>query len=302
PVGVTERSGGKIRPGRPDDGKVRQGIAADDLERVVRPVDERRRSAGSTRNDMGRGQEEAVGREGHPGAGPATPPIGAPNPKAGDRWDEPLGGRADGERVGVEKIIVAVGVDRGRPDRLVLSNHGWLCLPRDARLATDRHGPLVRPADDLDLERHRRRPQDPGASGAVCSRLPPIRRPPGPRNERSTALTVPKVTRGPPAGVAAAANTTEPIAGPSPSAHVSAGAPAVSIAITARSPSTSMPASRPAAERPSENVTVTSSPRTLWAFVRIWPSATTTPDLRSREPMPTTDGAIEPARRVMDWE
>src|SRR5258708_20157941 len=42
----------------------------------------------------------------------------------------------------------------------MLSNHGWLCLPRGVRLATDRYGPLVRPADDLDLERHRRRRQD----------------------------------------------------------------------------------------------------------------------------------------------
>ena len=39
-----------------------------------------------------------------------------------------------------------------------------------------------------------------GASGAVCSTLPAMRRPPGPRNARSTDETKPNVTRVPPVG------------------------------------------------------------------------------------------------------
>ena len=38
-------------------------------------------------------------------------------------------------------------------------------------------------------------PDEPGASGAVCSTLPAIRRPPGPRNARRHAETRPNVTR-----------------------------------------------------------------------------------------------------------
>ena len=54
-------------------------------------------------------------------------------------------------------------------------------------------------------------PDDPGASGAVCSSDPVIRRPPGPRKARSTDETNPNETRAPPVGVAAAAKTAEPI-------------------------------------------------------------------------------------------
>ena len=43
-------------------------------------------------------------------------------------------------------------------------------------------------------------------------------------------------------------------------------------------------------ERPSAKVTVTSPPRRLWALVRTWPSATTTPDPRPLRPMLTIDG------------
>ena len=41
-------------------------------------------------------------------------------------------------------------------------------------------------------------PDEPRASGAVCSRLPLMRRPRGPRNVRPVALTAPVVTRTPP--------------------------------------------------------------------------------------------------------
>src|SRR6185369_3277716 len=112
-------------------------------------------------------------------------------------------------------------------------------------------------------------PDDPGASGAVCSRLPAIRRPPGPRNARPIAETVPRVTRVPPVGDAAAPNTMAPTAGPLPLLHASADAPAVSACTTARSPSRSTPATVPRVDRPSPKVTVTSSPRRLWALVRI---------------------------------
>jgi hypothetical protein len=55
-------------------------------------------------------------------------------------------------------------------------------------------------------------PEDPGASGAVCSTLPPIRLPPGPRNDRSTAETKPSVSRTPAGGANAAARTGCPTA------------------------------------------------------------------------------------------
>ncbi len=53
----------------------------------------------------------------------------------------------------------------------------------------------------------RPRPTSPGAIGAVCSTLPAIRRPPGPRKERDTEDTSPNVTRAPPPNVAATPNT-----------------------------------------------------------------------------------------------
>ena len=65
------------------------------------------------------------------------------------------------------------------------------------------------PARAVD-ERARR--TNPEASGAVCSRLPPIRLPPGPRNVCSMADTVPAVTRAAPAPVAARPKTTSPMA------------------------------------------------------------------------------------------
>src|SRR5574340_671443 len=64
-------------------------------------------------------------------------------------------------------------------------------------------------------------PDEPGASGAVCSRLPAIRRPRGPRKARAVAETVPSVTRTSPELVAAAPKTTAP--GASASASPQAG-------------------------------------------------------------------------------
>ena len=142
-------------------------------------------------------------------------------------------------------------------------------------------------------------PDEPGASGAVCSTEPEMRRPPGPRNARATDDTNPNDTRGPPLGVAAAANTAEPIVA-LPSDQAIAGAPVVSTSTTARSPSQSTPFTAPRSVRPSANRTVTSAPRRLWALVRTRPSATTTPEPRRREPIPTTDGPTAPATAATD--
>src|SRR4051812_49441691 len=96
-------------------------------------------------------------------------------------------------------------------------------------------------------------PEEPGASGAVCSTEPEIRRPPGPRNARSTEDTNPNDTRGAPVGVAAAANTAGPIVAPL-LGHASGFVPDVSASTTARAPSpatalTGAPSVRPPAER-----------------------------------------------------
>ena len=101
----------------------------------------------------------------------------------------------------------------------------------------------------------------------MCSSEPEIRRPPGPRNARSTDDTNPNETRAPPDGVAAAANTADPIVAP-PADQAIGVVPAVSTDTTARSPSQSTPATVPRVARPSANRTVTSPPRRLWALVR----------------------------------
>ena len=135
-------------------------------------------------------------------------------------------------------------------------------------------------------------PDEPDARGAVCSMLPPMRLPPGPRNVCSIAEMLPTVTRAAPAPVEASPNTTSPMAA-SASDQVRAVAPAVSTSITARSPSGSTPPTLPRSLRPSRNVTVTSSPRRLWAFVRTRPSAMTTPLPRLPWPIPTTAGPAD---------
>src|SRR5260370_12183 len=93
-------------------------------------------------------------------------------------------------------------------------------------------------------------PEEPGSSCAVCSRLPVMRRPRGPRNARSTPETNPNVTRSPRPPGLDRANTGVPIAADAPSAHDSAGPPPVSTSTTARSPSLSCPATLPPAVPP----------------------------------------------------
>ena len=60
-------------------------------------------------------------------------------------------------------------------------------------------------------------PEEPGSSGAVCSTLPVMRRPRGPRKERSTPETNPNVTRSPRPPGLASANTGVPMLAAAPS-------------------------------------------------------------------------------------
>jgi hypothetical protein len=62
-------------------------------------------------------------------------------------------------------------------------------------------------------------PDEPGARGAVCSMLPAIRRPPGPRNARSIAETSPNVTRTPPPRVEPTPKTGSPTLAADPLDH-----------------------------------------------------------------------------------
>src|SRR2546421_8426034 len=134
-------------------------------------------------------------------------------------------------------------------------------------------------------------PEDPRPRGAVCSTLPPMRQPRGPRKARPTAETVPKVTRRPPPTVAATANTALPPDAPDPGSHWMAGASPVSTVRPARSPSTATPAAVPTPTRPSAKVTVVSGPLRLWALVSTSPPAVTTPFPRPKPfPMRTTEG------------
>ena len=111
----------------------------------------------------------------------------------------------------------------------------------------------------------------------------------------SRPLTKPSVTRGPwPFGLPRA-TTGVPMAGAS-DADSSAAAEPVSTSRTARSPSVSTPRMVASAWRPSANVTPTSSPWRLWAFVSTRFGPITTPEPpRQRFPMPTTEGPIRSA-------
>ena len=86
--------------------------------------------------------------------------------------------------------------------------------------------------------------------------LAAMSRPPGPRNGRPTAETVPEVTRVAPVGVSVTVHTGVPMVA-STSLHATDGAEPVSTATAARSPSASTARTSPTALRPSEKVTVT---------------------------------------------
>ena len=124
----------------------------------------------------------------------------------------------------------------------------------------------------------------------MCSSEPEMRRPPGPRNARSTDDTKPNETRAPPDGVAAAANTAEPIVAPPAAQRDRRRAGGVDLDDREVAVPVDALRRRRRVVRPPANRTVTSPPRRLWALVRTRPSAMTTPEPRWREPIPTTDG------------
>src|SRR5437764_1035696 len=149
--------------------------------------------------------------------------------------------------------------------------------PKRATLlpVAERHlnGPFVCAAHDVQLD------------GAALCRLERVEqiggcagRPGGPRKVRSIPEPTPNVTLSPRPPGLDRANTGIPSSADEPLAHCSAGAPPVSTLMTARSPSMSCPATLPSAVRPSANVTVTWSPRTLCALVSTCPSASTMPE------------------------
>ena len=153
-------------------------------------------------------------------------------------------------------------------------------------------------ADQLAPRRRRaRRRTSPGASGAVCSMLPAIRRPPGPRNDARPDDTKPNVTRAPPPigrrraedGLADARRAVGTPVDRCRAGRVDRDDREVAVGVDA--------ADLAAVDRPSSNVMVTSRPRRLWALVRTWPSATTTPEPRPSRPTPTMDGPIRGRRR-----
>ena len=113
-------------------------------------------------------------------------------------------------------------------------------------------------------------PDEPAASGAVCSIEPAMRRPRGPRKACPTADTSPNVTRGP-WRVAATAKTGCPIDAPASAKRrrrdVAGGDPDERQVRSPRRP----PTTSPSASRPSAKTTGTGPPPlTLCAFVSTW--------------------------------
>ncbi len=135
-------------------------------------------------------------------------------------------------------------------------------------------------------------PDEPEASGAVCSMLPPMSRPPGPRKDRSTPETSPIVVRTPPPAALATAKTAEPNGWQRP-ARPGQRLRAGGLDLQHRQIAVHVLAERrPRSRRPSPKTHVAPSPWTLWALVSTRFSATTTPDPRRQcPPMPTTAGA-----------
>ena len=121
-------------------------------------------------------------------------------------------------------------------------------------------------------------PEEPRGSGAVCSIAPAIRRPRGPRKLRAVEDTNPGVTRRPRPPGLPSASTARPIRTGARRPRASrprldlAGVDRRSRRCRDRSPS---PATRPGAGGRPAKVTVVSSWRRLWAFVRTRPGAIT---------------------------
>ena len=136
----------------------------------------------------------------------------------------------------------------------------------------------------------------------MCSRLPVIRRPRGPRKVRSTPETNPEVTRSPRPPGLDSAKTGVPMSAAAADGHARAGASPVATSMMARSPSMSRPATLPSAVVPSAKVTTTWSPRTLCALVSTRPAPSTMPEpTPQRCPMPTTEGPALSASCLMFW-
>src|SRR5205085_10267284 len=115
------------------------------------------------------------------------------------------------------------------------------------------------------------------------------------------AETSPSVARKPRPPGFASAKTTEPVNRLGSLATSTGSMSPVSTAMTARSLSASTPATSPDSTRPSANVTDTSSPRRLCAFVTTRPAATTTPDPRPQpRPRPTTAGPTRSTTALTD--
>ena len=110
PRGVAERRRSRAAAGRPDDGEVRQRVASDDLELELGAVDERGGPSFRAGHDVGRRHEVADRLDGHRGSGATARPAAdlARHAQAGDRRDEPLGGRRHGDRVGIEGRVVRI--------------------------------------------------------------------------------------------------------------------------------------------------------------------------------------------------
>ena len=106
PAGVAETSGRRVAFGA-DNGEVREGVTADDAERLLRSVDEGGIPAIDARNDVCRGDEVAVGCEGdcRPDR-PRTSRFPGGRLEARDRRDQRLGDGRDRRRVRVEDAAV----------------------------------------------------------------------------------------------------------------------------------------------------------------------------------------------------
>ena len=176
PLGVPERRRPWRPAGRPDDGKVRQRVAPDDLELELGAVDERGGSPVRPGHDVRRGDEVADRLDGDRRAGTARRPAAdlARDAQAGDRRDQALGRRRDGDRVGVEggavvRVVIEErrGLGQGRQ-----RGHRGQASPVAVVAATDLDGPLVGAAHELDLERELERGERREQVVGVGDRLP----------------------------------------------------------------------------------------------------------------------------------
>lgn len=106
-VGVAEGCRSEVRAAGPHHRDVGERVAPHDLEVELPPVDEGGRAAVRAEDDVGGGEQEAVGSDGHGASRPlrAAAPADAPHHlQAGDRWGELLRYGSDDRGVGVEGL------------------------------------------------------------------------------------------------------------------------------------------------------------------------------------------------------